>query len=73
MSYNIKITKVENSKVDELDFNNIPLGKTFTDHMFICEYDNEKWINPRIEPLHNISTHPAAMALHYGTSLFLKV
>ena len=70
MSYNIKITKVEHSKVEELDFNNIPLGKTFTDHMFICDYDNGKWINPRIETLHHIPTHPAAMALHYGQAIF---
>ncbi len=70
MSFNIKITKNENSKIDDLDFNNIPLGKTFTDHMFICDYANGKWINPRIEPLHHIPTHPAAMALHYGQAIF---
>jgi len=70
MKYNIKITRTEKSKVDDLDFNNIPLGKTFTDHMFICDYANGKWINPRIEPLHHIPTHPAAMALHYGQAIF---
>lgn len=70
MSYNIKITKIEQSKVDDLDFDNIPLGKTFTDHMFICDYEKGKWINPRIEPLHLIPTHPAAMALHYGQAIF---
>ncbi len=70
MSYNIKITKIEQSKVDTLDFDNIPLGKTFSDHMFICDYDNGKWINPRIEPLHHIPTHPATMALHYGQAIF---
>lgn len=70
MSYNIKISKVEKSRVDSLDFNNIPLGRTFTDHMFICEYENGEWINPRIEALHLIPTHPAAMALHYGQAIF---
>ena len=70
MSYNIKITKVKHSKVDELDFDNIPLGRTFTDHMFICDYENGEWVNPRIEPLHLIPTHPAAMALHYGQAIF---
>lgn len=70
MSQNIKITRVDKSKVDQLDFNNIPLGKTFTDHMFICEYENGKWVNPRIEPLDLIPTHPAAMALHYGQAIF---
>ena len=56
--------------MDELDFNNIPLGKTFTDHMFVCDYEHRKWIHPRIEPLSFIPTHPAAMALHYGQAIF---
>ena len=70
MKHNISVTKVEHSKVDNIDFNNIPLGITFTDHMFICDYDNGDWINPRIEPLALIPTHPAAMALHYGQAIF---
>ncbi|WP_299117562.1 branched-chain amino acid aminotransferase [uncultured Winogradskyella sp.] len=70
MSYNIPITKVEQSRVDTLDFNNIPLGTTFTDHMFICDYENGAWVNPRIVPMGLIPTHPAAMALHYGQAIF---
>ena len=70
MPYTISIQKVAQSKVENIDFNNIPLGTTFTDHMFICDYDNGEWKNPRIEPLHLIPTHPAAMALHYGQAIF---
>ncbi|WGD33689.1 branched-chain amino acid aminotransferase [Olleya sp. YS] len=70
MSYNISITKVQQSKVENIDFNNIPLGTTFTDHMFVCDYNNGIWENPRIEPLALIPTHPAAMALHYGQAIF---
>jgi len=70
MSHNIKISKVAKSKVEDLDFNNIPLGRTFTDHMFICDYENGQWNNPRVEPLNLIPTHPAAMALHYGQAIF---
>ncbi len=70
MIYNISTTKIETSKVSKLDFNNIPLGTTFTDHMFICDYENGQWANPRIEPLELIPTHPAAMALHYGQAIF---
>ncbi len=70
MNYNIKISKIETSKVSELDFDNIPLGRVFTDHMFICEYANGEWVNPRIEPLKQISMHPATMALHYGQAIF---
>jgi branched-chain amino acid aminotransferase len=70
MKPNISITKVEKSRVDALDFNNIPLGTTFTDHMFICDYENGEWVNPRIVPMGMIPTHPAAMALHYGQAIF---
>ena len=70
MSYTIKINKIKKSKVEDLDFDNIPLGRTFTDHMFICDYQNGKWQNPRVEPLELIPTHPAAMALHYGQAIF---
>ncbi|MFC0602959.1 branched-chain amino acid aminotransferase [Winogradskyella pulchriflava] len=70
MKPNISIKRVENSKVETIDFNNIPLGTTFTDHMFICDYKNGEWQNPRIEPLTLIPTHPAAMALHYGQAIF---
>jgi branched-chain amino acid aminotransferase len=70
MSHNIPITKVKESKVNQLDFNNIPLGTTFTDHMFICDYENGEWVNPKIVPMGLIPTHPAAMALHYGQAIF---
>ena len=70
MSFNIDIIKTQKSKIHSLDFNNIPLGTSFTDHMFVCDYKNGEWINPRIEPLRPIETHPAAMALHYGQAIF---
>jgi branched-chain amino acid aminotransferase len=38
--------------------------------MFICDYENGEWINPRIVPMGMIPTHPAAMALHYGQAIF---
>jgi branched-chain amino acid aminotransferase len=66
----IKINKTTNSQLAALDFNSIPLGRTFTDHMFICDYKNGRWQNPRVEPLADIPTHPAAMALHYGQAIF---
>ena len=70
MKDTIKITKVTESKAHEVDLNNSVMGTRFTDHMFICDYQNGEWINPRIEPLTLIPTHPAAMALHYGQAIF---
>ncbi|WP_299434336.1 branched-chain amino acid aminotransferase [uncultured Aquimarina sp.] len=70
MEQQIKITRTLDSKLKDIDFENIPLGRAFTDHMFICEYEDGAWQNPRIEPLAMIPTHPAAMALHYGQAIF---
>ena len=70
MSYHISETKVATSRASEVDINNIPMGIAFTDHMFVCDYENGQWHNPRIEPLGLIPTHPAAMALHYGQAIF---
>jgi len=70
LKQNIKITKTEKPKYKTVDFSNIPLGRTFTDHMFICDYNNSQWNNPRVQPLETIPTHPAAMALHYGQAIF---
>ena len=70
MTQSIKITKVAQSQASEVDFHNIVMGTRFTDHMFICDYENGAWSNPRIEPLALIPTHPAAMALHYGQAIF---
>lgn len=70
MTPTITITKVAESKVSEVDLNNVSMGTHFSDHMFICDYYDGEWQNPRIEPLSLIPTHPAAMALHYGQAIF---
>ncbi|WP_264511023.1 branched-chain amino acid aminotransferase [Flavobacterium sp. N1719] len=70
MTQEIKITKVAQSQAAGVDFHNIVMGTRFSDHMFICDYENGAWHNPRIEPLALIPTHPAAMALHYGQAIF---
>ncbi|MCB0583955.1 MAG: branched-chain amino acid aminotransferase [Phaeodactylibacter sp.] len=70
MKYNIKITKTQKSRLSEVDFDNIPFGRVFSDHMFVADYHNGEWTNPRIEPFGRFSIHPAAMALHYGQSIF---
>ncbi len=66
----IAILKTTTSKLNTIDFENIPLGRAFTDHMFICDYTDGQWQDPRVEPLEMIPTHPAAMALHYGQAIF---
>jgi len=70
MSHAIKITTLENSNVHSLDFDNIPFGKIFTDHMYEAHYDNGEWGEFAIKPLDNLSVHPGNLAWHYGQSIF---
>ena len=70
MKIDIKVTKTLQSKLSQVDFNNIPFGKTFSDHMFVTEYVDGQWINPRIEPFAPFPMSPANLTLHYGQAIF---
>lgn len=70
MSYNIRFEAVTQSRVHEIDFNNIPFGRNFSDHMFIVDYNGSEWVDARIVPFGKFEIHPANMALHYGQSIF---
>jgi len=66
----IKITRTTSSHRSEVDFENIPFGKIFTDHMFVATYDGDKWTDMEIIPFGNLTLHPAMLAIHYGQSIF---
>jgi len=36
----------------------------------LCTYENGAWQTPKIVPMGALTTHPAAMALHYGQAIF---
>ncbi|MDB5008828.1 MAG: branched-chain amino acid aminotransferase [Mucilaginibacter sp.] len=66
----IKITKTNQSRLPETDFNNLPFGKTFSDHMFVADYADGEWKNFQIVPYGEIGLSPAISALHYGQAFF---
>ena len=66
----IPIRRASQSKIDQVDFQNIQFGKIYADHMFIADYDGTQWGDLRIEPFENLSMNPAMSALHYGQSIF---
>ncbi len=70
MKQQIQITKVQQSRVKDVDFDNIPFGRVFSDHMFTAEYENGEWKDFKIVPFANFNMHPASMALHYGQAIF---
>ena len=66
----MKINRVEKSRIDSVDFDNLTFGKIFTDHMFISKYKNGEWSSGEIKPYENISISPSSRALHYGQAIF---
>ena len=70
MTYNIQVTKATASKINKVDFDDIPFGKVYSDHMFLAEYDNGHWHDFKIVPFQNLLMSPASSVLHYGQAIF---
>ena len=66
----IKVTKAATSKWSSTDFNNLPFGRMFTDHMLIAEYKNGAWGDAEIVPYGPLHFDPSLATLHYGQSIF---
>lgn len=66
----VKINKTEHSRISEVDWDNLPFGKVFSDHMLVMDYKDGQWQEPEIKPFASLSLHPATSAIHYGQSIF---
>ena len=66
----IQVTKTERSKLQDIDLENLPFGKYFTDHMLEAEYENGRWTNVEIKPYQPLLLEPSLAALHYGQAIF---
>lgn len=66
----IAIQKIAKPRIQEVDFENIPFGKIYSDHMFMADYRQGAWDNFRVVPYGPMSVSPATPALHYGQSIF---
>jgi branched-chain amino acid aminotransferase len=67
---NINITKAERSKLTDINLENIPFGKYFTDHMLEVDYEDGEWKNAEIKPYQPLLLDPSLAALHYGQAIF---
>lgn len=48
----------------------LPFGQLRTDHMFLMEWFDGAWSNPRIVPYGPFSIDPGAVVLHYSQEIF---
>ncbi len=66
----IEIVKVNSSKINDVDFENLAFGNVFTDHMFVCEFREGSWQKPIIKPYEPFLIDPSAKVFHYGQAIF---
>ena len=66
----ILVTRSQQSRVGELNLDNIAFGKHFTDHMLEVDYADGEWKQPVIRPYQPLSLAPSVAALHYGQAIF---
>ncbi len=66
----IKTTLVASSRINQVDFNNIPFGVIFSDHMLVADFKEGSWQNAEIIPFGNISVSPSLSVFHHAQAIF---
>ena len=66
----MRIERTSHSKIHDIDFDNLSFGEIFTDHMFVCDFIDGQWVDPRVVPYQALQMHPSAGVLHYGQAVF---
>src|SRR5215471_17605622 len=70
MLQTLSISRILESRLSEALRETAEFGCVFSDHMFVAEYDNGQWNEPRIVPYGPMSLPPSTSALHYGQCIF---
>ncbi len=66
----IKVRRVEQTRIHEVDFSQIPFGKVYSDHMVMADFEGREWKNISIIPYDHLKLMPGCSCLHYGQSIF---
>lgn len=66
----IEIQPIKESKINQVDFNNLQFGRVFSDYMFECDFSNGEWQKPTIKPYGPFEIDPSARVFHYGQAVF---
>jgi len=68
---NFKVTKVRNSRIGLVDWDNLGFGRFFSDYIFVADYEHGKWNDGEIVPYGPMTDiEPANCTLHYGQTIF---
>src|SRR5882762_3385590 len=70
MSTPIPVTRATQSRLTEALRENSEFGATFSDHMFVADWEAGAWKRAQIVPFGPISFSPALTPFHYGQAIF---
>ena len=70
VSLEFDIEIIKESRINEVDWDEIGFGKVYSDHMFISDYIDGQWLNSKIIPFQDMPVSPATAVIHYGQSIF---
>lgn len=70
ITLSININRVKQSKIKNVDMNNLNFGEVFSDHMLIMDYKDGRWQEPQIMPYGAMSIFPSICTIHYGQAIF---
>jgi len=66
----ISVTRVSQSRLTEALRENSEFGVTFSDHMFVADWEVGSWKPAQIVPFGPLSFSPALTPFHYGQAIF---
>jgi branched-chain amino acid aminotransferase len=66
----IPVSRVYESRLGEVDWDDLAMGRYVTDHMLVCDYADGKWQQAEIVPYGPFSLMPTSLVFHYGQTIF---
>ena len=64
------ITRVEHSRRPSVDFDNLPFGSIWSDHMLVADNIDGEWTGAEIRPYGPMEIYPSSKALQYAVAMF---
>ena len=66
----VPVSRVYQSRLGEVDWDNLETGRYVSDHMLVCDYAGGKWQQAEIVPYGPFSLLPTSLVFHYGQTIF---
>src|ERR1700722_17751460 len=66
----VPVSRVYESRLEEVDWDDLQMGRYVSDHMLVCDYTEGKWQEAAIMPYGPFSLLPTSLVFHYGQTIF---